>query len=73
MVGLMIFPEAPGTGRRTGLPAAGMVLSGSRLHGRSKANKASFEAPVDGMITEVNPKVREARLLHDDPWRRLAV
>jgi glycine cleavage system H lipoate-binding protein len=34
-----------------------------------KGNKASFEAPVDGMITEVNPKVRaKPRLLHDDPY-----
>jgi glycine cleavage system H lipoate-binding protein len=34
-----------------------------------KDQKASFEAPVDGMITEVNPKVREnPRLLHDDPY-----
>ena len=34
-----------------------------------KGNKASFEAPVDGIITEVNPKVRvNPRLLHDDPY-----
>jgi glycine cleavage system H lipoate-binding protein len=34
-----------------------------------KDNKASFEAPVDGMITAVNPKVQKnPRLLHDDPY-----
>jgi glycine cleavage system H lipoate-binding protein len=34
-----------------------------------KDNKASFEAPVDGMVTEVNPEVRKnPRLLHDDPY-----
>lgn len=34
-----------------------------------KDNKASFEAPVDGIVSEVNPKVREnPRLLHDDPY-----
>jgi glycine cleavage system H protein len=34
-----------------------------------KENKASFEAPVDGMVTVVNPKVRKnPRLLHDDPY-----
>jgi glycine cleavage system H lipoate-binding protein len=34
-----------------------------------KDNKASFEAPVDGIVTEVNPKVCEnPRLLHDDPY-----
>ncbi len=34
-----------------------------------KDNKASFEAPVDGMITEINPKVqRNPRLLYDDPY-----
>ncbi|RJR38668.1 MAG: hypothetical protein C4567_12365 [Deltaproteobacteria bacterium] len=34
-----------------------------------KDNKASFEAPVDGVVTEVNPEVRQnPRLLHDDPY-----
>lgn len=34
-----------------------------------KDNKASFEAPVDGIITEVNPKVcAQPRLVHDDPY-----
>ncbi len=34
-----------------------------------KDQKASFEAPVDGMVTEVNPKVcANPRLLHDDPY-----
>ena len=34
-----------------------------------KGNKASFEAPVDGMITAVNPKVcAKPSLLHDDPY-----
>lgn len=34
-----------------------------------KDNKASFEAPVDGIVTEVNPKVRaKPSLLHDDPY-----
>ena len=34
-----------------------------------KDQKASFEAPVDGIVTEVNPKVcATPRLLHDDPY-----
>lgn len=34
-----------------------------------KDNKASFEAPVDGMITAVNPKVQEnPRLIYNDPY-----
>ncbi len=34
-----------------------------------KDNKASFEAPVDGIVTEVNPKVcANPRLLHDEPY-----
>jgi glycine cleavage system H lipoate-binding protein len=32
-------------------------------------NKASFEAPVDGAIEEINPKVRQnPGLIHDDPY-----
>ncbi len=34
-----------------------------------EGNKASFEAPVDGAIEAVNPKVRQnPRLIHDDPY-----
>lgn len=53
------------------LPAVGTVLYQDHICMAvvKKDNKASFEAPVDGMITEVNPKVREnPRLPHDDPY-----
>jgi glycine cleavage system H lipoate-binding protein len=53
------------------LPAVGTVFYQDHVCMAvvKKANKASFEAPVDGMITEVNPKVRaKPRLLHDDPY-----
>ncbi len=34
-----------------------------------EGKKASFEAPVDGAIEEVNPKVRQTpSLVHDDPY-----
>ena len=34
-----------------------------------QGQKASFEAPVDGVIEEINPKVREnPSLIHDDPY-----
>ncbi len=34
-----------------------------------QGRKASFEAPVDGAIQAVNPKVRQQpRLIHDDPY-----
>jgi glycine cleavage system H lipoate-binding protein len=34
-----------------------------------KKRKASFLAPVDGVITAINPKVREnPSLIHDDPY-----
>jgi len=34
-----------------------------------QGRKASFEAPVDGVIEEVNPKVRQnPNLVHDDPY-----
>ena len=34
-----------------------------------QGQKASFEAPVDGAIEAINPKVRQnPRLIHDDPY-----
>ncbi len=34
-----------------------------------QGRKASFEAPVDGVIEAINPKVRQQpRLIHDDPY-----
>jgi glycine cleavage system H lipoate-binding protein len=34
-----------------------------------QGQKASFEAPVDGVIEAINPKVRQnPRLIHDDPY-----
>jgi glycine cleavage system H lipoate-binding protein len=34
-----------------------------------QGNKASFEAPVDGAIEAINPKVRQnPSLIHDDPY-----
>lgn len=34
-----------------------------------EGKKASFEAPVDGAIEEVNPKIQQnPRLIHDDPY-----
>jgi glycine cleavage system H lipoate-binding protein len=34
-----------------------------------QGNKASFEAPVDGAVEAVNPKVRQnPELIHDDPY-----
>ncbi len=34
-----------------------------------EGKKASFEAPVDGAIEEINPKVRQnPSLIHDDPY-----
>ena len=34
-----------------------------------QGRRASFEAPVDSMVTAVNPKIREnPRLIHDDPY-----
>jgi glycine cleavage system H lipoate-binding protein len=34
-----------------------------------QGKKASFEAPVDGAIEAINPKVRQnPRLIHDDPY-----
>jgi glycine cleavage system H lipoate-binding protein len=34
-----------------------------------QGKKASFEAPVDGTIETINPKVRQnPRLIHDDPY-----
>ena len=34
-----------------------------------QGNKASFEAPVDGEISAINPKVRQnPSLIHDDPY-----
>lgn len=34
-----------------------------------QGNKASFEAPIDGAIEAVNPKVRQKiNLIHDDPY-----
>ena len=34
-----------------------------------QGRKASFEAPVDGVIEAINPKVRQnPRLIHDDPY-----
>ena len=34
-----------------------------------QGRKASFEAPVDGFIEAINPKVRQQpRLIHDDPY-----
>lgn len=53
------------------LPAVGSVLYQDHicLAMIKKDNKASFEAPIDGMITEINPKVcQNPRLLHDDPY-----
>lgn len=53
------------------LPEVGTVLYQDHICMAlgKKGNKASFEAPVDGMVTEVNPKIRQnPRLLHDDPY-----
>jgi glycine cleavage system H lipoate-binding protein len=53
------------------LPAVGTVLYQDHICMAvvKKDQKASFEAPVDGMITEINPKVcAKPRLLHDDPY-----
>jgi glycine cleavage system H lipoate-binding protein len=53
------------------LPAVGAVFYQDHICMAvvKKGNKASFEAPVDGIITEVNPRVQaNPRLLHDDPY-----
>ena len=47
------------------------LLSGSsfRMALFRQRNRASFEAPVDGAIEAINPKVRQnPRLIHDDPY-----
>jgi len=53
------------------LPAAGTTLYQDHICMAEvkKDHKASFEAPVDGTIVEVNAKVgQKPRLLHDDPY-----
>jgi glycine cleavage system H lipoate-binding protein len=53
------------------LPAVGAVFFQDHICMSviKKDNKASFEAPVDGIVTEVNPEVcKNPRLLHDDPY-----
>lgn len=53
------------------LPVEGTVLYQDHICMAvvKKDNKASFEAPLDGVITAVNPKIRQnPRLLHDDPY-----
>jgi glycine cleavage system H lipoate-binding protein len=53
------------------LPAVGTVYYQDHLCLSlvRQGNKASFEAPVDGVIAAVNPKVRQnPGLIHDDPY-----
>ncbi len=53
------------------VPAIGMVYYQDHLCMAlvRQGNKASFEAPVDGIIAAVNPKVRQRpSLIHDDPY-----
>lgn len=60
-----------GTADELKLPAKGSVVYQDHICMAlvKDEKKASFEAPVDGMITEVNTKVFEnPKLLHDDPY-----
>jgi glycine cleavage system H protein len=53
------------------VPAVGMVYYQDHICMAllKQGQKASFLAPVDGAIAEVNPKVREnPSLIHDDPY-----
>ena len=60
-----------GTADELKVPATGTVVYQDHicLAVVKDEKKASFEAPVDGMITAVNTKVlKNPRLLHDDPY-----
>lgn len=71
-VGLDAFSQKIlGPAEKLKLPEVGSVFYQDHIFMTviKKDNKASFEAPVDGIITEVNPKVQaNPRLLHDDPY-----
>ncbi len=60
-----------GTADEVRIPEAGMVYYQDHICMAlvRQGRKASFLAPVDGAIVEVNPKVREnPGLIHDDPY-----
>lgn len=60
-----------GTADEVRFPALGMAYYQDHicLALVKKGQKASFLAPVDGVITAINPKVRQnPRLIHDDPY-----
>lgn len=60
-----------GTAQEVKLPEIGKVYYKDHLCMAliREGNKASFEAPVDGAIEEINPEVqRNPSIIHDDPY-----